>query len=139
MKAPTIAIASVLAAGCVTGCQTQGAPGAVLPANSAASTSKFTDVYSALPEHGATVVRVCLDNRGYLVKDPSVVTSSGDRRLDDAALRLAKLGDGKYRPATEDGKPVPSCFSFNVSFDLDPSDPKSVRAVGGDIKAVTAP
>jgi TonB family protein len=69
-------------------------------------------------EMGATTVKVCIDERGRLASAPMIARSSGNTRLDDAALRVAKAGSGHYRSTTEDGRPVPSCLPFRVRFQL---------------------
>jgi periplasmic protein TonB len=69
-------------------------------------------------ETGAAVVKVCVDAGGKLTQDPVVQTTSGSARLDDGALKLAKAASGKYKPATDDGKPVTSCFPLRIRFDL---------------------
>jgi TonB family protein len=65
---------------------------------------------------GTAAVSVCTDDRGRLTADPTLVHSSGSAGLDQAALRLAKAGSGRYRSSTEDGRPVSSCYPFNVTF-----------------------
>jgi TonB family protein len=64
------------------------------------------------------VVSVCVDPSGKLSGEPSVATSSGSPRLDEGALKLAKAGSGRYKPATEDGKPVAGCNKFGIRFQL---------------------
>jgi len=71
-----------------------------------------------LGESGGVNVRACVSAAGKLTADPTIDKSSGSSRLDDGALRLAKAGSGKYKAATEDGKPVDSCFVFRVTFVL---------------------
>ena len=71
-----------------------------------------------LGEEGTTAVEACVGSDGRLTQEPKVAQSSGHNRIDEAALKLAKAGSGKYRPATEDGKPVPSCFKYNIRFQL---------------------
>jgi hypothetical protein len=66
----------------------------------------------------SVVVRACVDEKGLLEKDPEVVESSGDERVDAGALRLASKGSGGYKPATQDGVPIRSCFVFRVVFSL---------------------
>lgn len=63
-------------------------------------------------------VSVCVDGRGRLVSEPTLVESTGSTRLDDAALRLAKAGSGHYRATTEDGQTVNSCYPFRIRFEL---------------------
>lgn len=71
-----------------------------------------------LEEQGSTLVHACVNPTGQLTADPTVSRSSGHNRLDEGAIKLAKAGSGKYRAGTEDGRPVPSCFEFLVSFKL---------------------
>jgi hypothetical protein len=54
-----------------------------------------------------------------LAADPTVAQSSGIPRLDAAALKLAKAGGGHYRPSTENGQPVSSCYAYRIRFRLD--------------------
>jgi TonB family protein len=67
---------------------------------------------------GTSAVSVCTDERGRLTAAPTLVHGSGSGDLDQAALRLAKAGSGRYRPSTEDGRAVSSCYPFNVTFNL---------------------
>ena len=69
-------------------------------------------------ESGNVDVRACVGTDGTLTAEPTVAKTSGISRLDDGALRLARAGSGEYMPATEDGRPVSSCFVFRVSFVL---------------------
>ncbi len=89
-----------------------GGPGAGFPTTE--------DYYPAasrrLAENGAATVRVCVDGSGRLSAAPTIAESSGSARLDAGALRLAKAGSGHYRPTTEDGRPVESCYPFRVRF-----------------------
>jgi TonB family protein len=91
-----------------------GGPGAGFP-----DTADFYPSPSVrLEEEGLSTVQVCVDPKGKLLADPTVVTSSGKARLDDAALRLARAGSGHYRSTTEDGRPVSSCYPLGVRFQL---------------------
>jgi Gram-negative bacterial TonB protein C-terminal len=63
-------------------------------------------------------VRVCVDVEGRLTTRPTIARSSGSVRLDDGALTLAQAGSGRYRPTTEDGRSVNSCYVFRIRFDL---------------------
>jgi TonB family protein len=69
-------------------------------------------------EAGTSVVGVCIDSRGTLTAAPTIVTSSGIGQLDAGALRLARAGSGHYRPTTENGRAVSSCYAFRVKFQL---------------------
>lgn len=71
-----------------------------------------------LNETGAATVKTCIDPKGKLTEDPTIAQSSGSSRLDEAAVKLAKAGNGKYKPATEDGQPVAGCTQFRIKFDL---------------------
>jgi TonB family protein len=71
-----------------------------------------------LGETGSTVVSVCVDPRGRLTAAPAVAESSGIRLIDEGALRLAGAGSGHYRPTTENGRPVSSCYQFRIRFQL---------------------
>jgi TonB family protein len=80
---------------------------------------------SGTPGVGSVVVQVCVDTKGYLTEEPTVVASSGQNQLDEGAIKLAKSGSGKYIPPTKDGKAVPGCIKFRVKFDLKDSPPPS--------------
>jgi TonB family protein len=71
-----------------------------------------------LGEKGVATVRVCVDGNGRLTSDPTVAQSSGSPRLDEGSVRLAKAGSGHYRPTTEDGRPVSSCYPVRIRFDF---------------------
>ena len=71
-----------------------------------------------MEEQGVATVGVCVGADGRLTSVPTIEQTSGSPRLDDGALRLAKAGSGHYRAATEDGRPVNSCYSFRVRFAL---------------------
>ncbi|MGB6487141.1 MAG: TonB family protein [Steroidobacteraceae bacterium] len=72
-----------------------------------------------LGETGTSVVSVCVDPRGKLIAAPTLATSSGIGQIDEGALRLAKAGSGHYRPTTEDGRAVSSCYAFRITFRLE--------------------
>ena len=61
---------------------------------------------------------LCIAGSGRLTSDPAIAQSSGSPRLDAGALALAKAGSGHYRPTTEDGRPVSSCFPLRIRFEL---------------------
>jgi len=67
---------------------------------------------------GSTTVRVCTDDRGRLTGEPTIAQTSGSAGLDQGALRLAKSASGHYRPTTEDGRSVSSCYPFRVTFTM---------------------
>jgi TonB family protein len=71
-----------------------------------------------LGEQGVATVTACVDRTGRLTSDPIIGQTSGSSRLDQAALKLAKAGSGHYKPTTEDGQPVNSCYPFRIRFNL---------------------
>jgi TonB family protein len=92
----------------------QGGPGVGFP-----STDDFyPDASIRMGEKGVATVRTCVDGKGRLTSEPTIIQSSGSKRLDEGALKLAKAGSGHYRATTEDGRPVDSCYPFRIRFDL---------------------
>lgn len=91
-----------------------GGPGKGFPATA----DYYPDASRRISETGAADVQVCVDTQGRLTGDPVVAKSSGSRRIDYAALRLAKAGSGHYRPSTENGEPVSSCYPYRIRFEL---------------------
>lgn len=92
-----------------------GGPGKGFPQ----SEDYYPSASQRLGEAGAATVHACVNASGKLTADPTIDKSSGSSRLDDGALKLAKAGSGRYRPGTEDGKPMDnSCFQFRVTFQL---------------------
>lgn len=91
-----------------------GGPGKGFPATD--------DYYPAasirLGEQGSSAIQVCVAPNGKLTSEPQVMKSSGSSRLDEGALRLAKAGSGHYRPTTENGTPVSSCYGYLITFTL---------------------
>jgi protein TonB len=69
-------------------------------------------------ETGTVIVQVCVNSKGYLTGIPTLTTSSHSPRLDEGALKLARAGSGRYRPTTENGQAVDSCFPLDVTFNL---------------------
>ena len=63
-------------------------------------------------------IKVCAFSHGKLSEAPTIATSSGKDRLDQAALKVTQAGSGKFQPAIEDGKPVGACFNFGIRFKL---------------------
>ena len=59
-----------------------------------------------------------MDAQGRLTGDPLLARSSGSRRIDAAALTLARAGSGHYRPTTQNGQPVSSCYAYRIRFEL---------------------
>ena len=71
-----------------------------------------------LGQTGSVSVHVCVGPDGKLSEDPKVDRSSGTSSLDEAALRYVKAASGRFKPATEDGKPVTKCSAMPVKFQL---------------------
>jgi TonB family protein len=67
---------------------------------------------TATPGAESVVVQVCVDAKGNLTAEPTVVTSSGQQQLDDDAIKVAKSGSGKYIPPSAGG----GCIKFRVKF-----------------------
>jgi TonB family protein len=91
-----------------------GGPGMGFP-----STNDFyPDASIRLGEKGAATVKACVDGKGQLFSEPTIIQSAGSTRLDEAALRLARAGSGHYRATTENGLPVDACYPFRIRFEL---------------------
>jgi TonB family protein len=91
-----------------------GGPGKGFPATA----DYYPDASRRLGEQGAAAVQVCVDPRGQLTSEPTIIQSSGSTRLDGSARALARAGSGHYRPTTEDGRAVSACFPFRIRFEL---------------------
>jgi protein TonB len=97
-----------------TAVKVSGGPGKNFP-----STDDYYPSASArLGESGTATVHVCTDPKGKLTQEPSIAETSGTARLDEGALKLAKAASGRYKPGTEDGNPIASCFGFRIKFQL---------------------
>lgn len=82
--------------------------------NSTISNSSPTQAAGA----GEVTVHVCVDDEGKLKQNPSVVHSSGDARLDEAAVKIAASAPQYYRPGTSvDGKAVSGCAQLAIRFE----------------------
>ena len=91
-----------------------GGPGRGFP-----NTGDFYPAAEArIGREGTATVQTCVDPGGRLTTAPTIVSSSGVAGLDAGALRLAKAGSGHYRPSTENGQPVSSCFEFRIAFHM---------------------
>lgn len=71
-----------------------------------------------LEEQGVAVVAVCVGPDGKITGAPTIATSSGSPRLDEGAVKLATAASGRYKPATEDGKPIASCTKLAIRFQM---------------------
>lgn len=68
---------------------------------------------------GSVTVHSCVDEKGRLEKDPTIVHSSGMTSLDQAAVRIAASGTAYYRPDTPvKGPPVSGCVQLVIKFEM---------------------
>ena len=91
-----------------------GGPGKGFPA----SEDYYPPAAVRIGQTGTSTVQVCVAPSGQLTAPPAIGTSSGSTLLDQGALRLAKAGSGHYRPSTENGVAISSCFGLRITFDL---------------------
>jgi protein TonB len=97
------------------------APKAIVPGTPAKPTfiPDVSDYYPPAEQRagheGRTGVKLCLDAAGK-VSTAEVNQTSNFPALDDAALKVAK--GMKFKPATSEGKPVATCLSLPVKFEL---------------------
>ena len=78
----------------------------------------YPDASRRLGEEGLTVVDVCVGPDGKLTEPPKVTKTSGHERLDQAAVKVASVGSGRFKPATEEGKPITKCTQLPIRFKL---------------------
>lgn len=89
---------------------------AVATTSHAVTADDYPPVSLRLQEQGTVAVRFVIGTTG-AVSDCNVATSSGKPRLDDAACKMV-VRRWKYKPATQDGKPVQVQQTANVIFQL---------------------
>ncbi len=77
----------------------------------------YPDTSVMLEERGIAIVQVCVDAAGRIAGQPTVQSSSGHKRLDQAAIRWARESL-RFSPATLDGVGVAACKGFRVNFNL---------------------
>ena len=70
----------------------------------------------AVPSSGKSVVCICTDEKGILIREPVIAESSGDPRVDSGAIKMARVDSGRYIPPTVDGHPQSACFRFAIDF-----------------------
>lgn len=69
-------------------------------------------------EPDSVTVHVCVDEAGKLKKDPTIVRSSGNAGLDEAAVKIAASGSAYYRPrASLEGMPMSGCAQLAIKFE----------------------
>jgi periplasmic protein TonB len=78
----------------------------------------YPDSSRRLGEEGLTIVDICVGPDGKLTEAPKVGKSSGHDRLDQAAVKVAQVGSGRFKPATEEGKPITKCTQLPIRFKL---------------------
>jgi periplasmic protein TonB len=78
----------------------------------------YPDSSRRLGEEGLTIVDICVGPDGKLTEAPKVGKSSGHDRLDQAAIKVAQVGSGRFKPATEEGKPITKCTQLPIRFKL---------------------
>ncbi len=66
-------------------------------------------------QEGRAIVKICVNQLGK-IDSADVATSSGFPELDEAAIKVAKAY--RFKPATSEGKPVSSCPTLPVKFEL---------------------
>jgi periplasmic protein TonB len=75
----------------------------------------YPDASRRAGEEGRATVKVCVAATGK-IDSVEIVTTTGHPMLDDAALKVARAF--RFKPATSEGKPVASCPSLPVKFEL---------------------
>jgi len=78
----------------------------------------YPDASRRLGEEGLTLVGICVGPDGKLTEPPKVEKTSGHERLDQAAVKVATVGSGRFKPATEEGKPITKCTQLPIRFKL---------------------
>jgi periplasmic protein TonB len=66
-------------------------------------------------ETGAVTITICISAAG-MADSVRVTQSSGFMRLDQAAVGIGK--EARFKPATEDGKPVAICLPYRIRFGI---------------------
>jgi len=66
----------------------------------------------------SVTVHVCADETGKLKQSPTIVHSSGNPSLDEAAVKIAASGSAYYRPGTaSNGPPASGCAQLAIQFE----------------------
>ncbi len=100
------------------GAQTEAVP---LPQVRMLGTNQLPDAEEFYPPElrrlgveGATYVRVCVDRAGVRQGEPRIEQSSGNARLDEGAVNVAR--HGRYARSIQGDAPVPNCYHFRIVF-----------------------
>lgn len=100
----------------IAACASPAPPEPPLPITSHAVTAADYPVESiSLREVGTTQVQFLVHVDG-AVRDTIIARSSGSPRLDQAAIQT--VSRWRYKPATQNGRPVPAWLDANVVFQL---------------------
>jgi TonB family protein len=94
----------------------QAAPSAAgVAAAGAAAEGRPNDSHG---QPNSVTVHVCVDATGKLKQEPTIVHSSGNAQLDEAAVKIAAAGSAYYRPSTASNKPPASgCAQLAIKFE----------------------
>jgi TonB family protein len=66
----------------------------------------------------SVTVHICVDETGKLKQSPTIVHSSGNPSLDEAAVKIAASGSAYYRPGTaSNGPPASGCAQLAIQFE----------------------
>jgi protein TonB len=96
-------------------------PRAIIPTTQAKPTyipdvaEYYPDQSRRAGQEGRTSVKICLDASGK-IQSADVTQSSTFPALDEAAIKVAKAF--RFKPAVAEGKPVASCLTLPVKFEL---------------------
>jgi protein TonB len=75
----------------------------------------YPDASRRAGEEGRATVKICVSAAGK-IDSAEIATTTGHPLLDEAALKVAKAF--RFKPATSEGRPVASCPSLPVKFEL---------------------
>jgi len=89
---------------------------AVATTSHAVTADDYPPISLRLQEQGTVAIKFVIGTAG-TVTECAVTAPSGKPRLDDAACKMV-LKRWKYKPATQDGKPVAAAATANVIFQL---------------------
>jgi protein TonB len=65
---------------------------------------------------GTTNISVCVDDHGKRTGEPTVTASSGNARIDAAAIQIGRAG--KYARSARGETFVPNCYGFKIIFTM---------------------
>jgi TonB family protein len=97
-----------------------GASGASKPvAGAPAQTAAHARQDDSGGQANSVTVHVCVDATGRLLQEPTIVHSSGNASVDQAAVKIAVSGSAYYRPDTASNAPAQSgCAQLAIKFDM---------------------